>query len=113
MDFHLEERRAWVRTQTHTVVWDRDPAFARFAAGRTGRSGRSGRIARFLRVWLRDADGAARAYLGSVCLCEEGFSGRDVRRVFRRATGCAGLAGEPASRLRRRLKDFLRAVRAG
>ena len=32
MDFHLEERRAWVRTSTHTVTLDRDPEFVRFAA---------------------------------------------------------------------------------
>jgi hypothetical protein len=29
--FHIEERRAWVRSQTHTIVFDSDPEFAHFA----------------------------------------------------------------------------------
>ena len=107
MDFHLEERRAWVRTQTHTVIWDRDPSYARFA---TGSSGRGGRIARLVRVWLRDSDGTDRAYLGSVCLCGEVFSGRDLRRVFRRVADHARRVGEPARTLRRRLKVVLQGV---
>ena len=29
MHFVVEERKAWVRTQTHTLIFDRDPDFER------------------------------------------------------------------------------------
>ena len=61
MDFHLEERCAWVRTSTHTVIFDRDREFPRFAGNPTGV------IARLIRVWQRDASGGGlRAYLGAI-----------------------------------------------
>ena len=39
MRFHLEERRAWVRTSTHTVILDRDERFERFAGDPSGTPG--------------------------------------------------------------------------
>lgn len=79
MDFHLEERRAWVRTSTHTVIMDRDPDFARFATNPTGF------VARLIRVWQSDTSGEARcAYIGAMCLGPGGYRREDLTRVFRR-----------------------------
>ncbi|MHC4580480.1 MAG: hypothetical protein ACYS14_03430 [Planctomycetota bacterium] len=36
MFFHFEERRAWIRTRTHTVVYDHDPDFPRFSKDPSG-----------------------------------------------------------------------------
>jgi hypothetical protein len=79
MDFHLEERRAWVRTSTHTVILDRDPEFVRFAANP------SGMVARLIRVWENDASGSDRsAYLGATCLGPGGYRRQDLARIYRR-----------------------------
>ena len=79
MDFHLEERCAWVRTSTHTVILDRNPKFPRFAGNP------SGMIARLIRVWRCDAAGEElRAYLGAVCLGPGGYRRQDLTRIFRR-----------------------------
>ena len=37
MFFHVEQRRAWVRTNTHTVVYDSDPDYMRFARDPSGK----------------------------------------------------------------------------
>lgn len=83
------ERRAWVRTGDHTVVFDRDPDFVRFLADS------SGSVLRILRIWVADADTDApriRHYLGSVRRCECGgwMSHRELIRLFRRAIKAAG-----------------------
>ena len=79
MDFHLEERCAWIRTSTHTVILDRNPAFPRFA------DNPSGIIAKLIRVWQSDSSGEdLRAYLGAVCLGPGGYRRQDLTRIFRR-----------------------------
>lgn len=66
MIFLFEERRAFVRTATHTVVLDRDEDYDFMCASGTGT------VARLVRIWTVRFDGAAAvptAYLGSVTLC--------------------------------------------
>ena len=66
MHFHFEERQAWLRSNTHTIVFDRDPDFAHFANDPTGR------IKRLLRIWLaepRESGLKLRAYLGTIGFC--------------------------------------------
>ena len=80
MYFHVEERRAWIRTQTHTVVYDRDPEYGRFAKDSTGV------VKRMLRIWLAEGKGDKpylRAYLGTVTsvlwdLLFESFTGYSI-----------------------------------
>ena len=104
MDFHLEERRAWVRTSTHTVIFDRDPDYDYFAANP------SGVVTRLVRIWTRDRSGAApSAYLGAVCLRPDGYCPGQVARVFRRLAACSGDRLEfldARARLNRVLKDI-------
>jgi len=60
MFFHVEERRAWIRTQTHTVIYDRDPDFLYFSKDP------SGTVKRMIRIWLAEPGGEKphlRAYL--------------------------------------------------
>ena len=105
MFFHIEERQAWLRSHTHTVVFDRDPDFGRFARDP------SGRIKRMLRIWLAEHRGTKRhllAYLGTVTFCAVGPSPEDLRRVFGFASKAAAKAGQPAGPLRRRLSEILR-----
>lgn len=105
MFFHIEERRAWLRSRTHTIVFDRDPDFARFARDS------SGTVKRMLRVWLAEQHGPHRhlhAYLGTVTFCATGPSFRDLRRLLHFASRAARAAGQSARTARRRLCDILR-----
>ena len=97
MFFHVEQRRAWIRTGTHTIVYDHDPDYPRFARDP------SGKVKRMLRIWLAERKAEKpllRAYLGT--------SFRDMCRLFHFATAAAKAAGESAKALRHDLADLLR-----
>ena len=105
MFLHIEERRAWLRSQTHTVVLDRDPEFRRFARDP------SGTIHRTLRIWIAEmveAGPQLRGYLGSVTCGRIGPSTRDLCRLFRLTSRTAVAMGESATVLRRQLAKLLR-----
>ncbi|MBN2594965.1 MAG: hypothetical protein JXA81_15775, partial [Sedimentisphaerales bacterium] len=105
MFFHIEQRRAWVRTSTHTIVYDHDPDNPRFARDPNGK------ITRMLRIWLAEHKSEKpllRAYLGTVTFCFIRPSYRDMYRLFRFATAAAKTAGESAKALRHDLADLLR-----
>ncbi len=105
MFFHVEERRAWIRTGTHTVVYDRDPNYGRFAEDPRGT------VIRMLRIWLAEPKGDRpylRAYLGTVTLCFIGPSFRDLCRLFRFTSRAAKAAGQSAKALRHNLAGLLR-----
>lgn len=105
MFFHVEQRRAWVRTSTHTIVYDHDPDYMRFARDP------SGKVKRMLRIWLaeRKADKLLlRAYLGTVTFCFIRPSFRDLCRLFHLTTAAAKAAGQSAKALRHDLADLLR-----
>jgi len=102
---HIEERQAWLRPHTHTVVLDRDPEFARFARDSTGT------VRHLLRVWLAEQRGPRRhlrAYLGTITCCAAGPSLPDLRRLLRLTSQAASIAGQPAHVLRRHLIQTLR-----
>lgn len=108
MIFLFEERRAFVRTSTHTTVIDTDPDYAAFAAGAPGA------VASLVRVWLARAAGrevVPEAYLGALALCPRGLSRTDLARLLRRLSAVAATAGEPVRPLRRRLMALLRRFR--
>jgi hypothetical protein len=103
--FHVEQRSAWVRAGTHTIVYDRDPDYPRFAKDP------SGSVRRMLRIWLaeRNADRPLiRAYLGTVTFCFMKPSLKDLYRLFHLTTKAAKAAGQSAKALRRDLADLLR-----
>jgi hypothetical protein len=105
MFFHVERRSAWVRTQTHTVVLDRDPDYPRFARDPTGA------VRSMLRIWLAEPKGdgpCLRYYLGAVTFCFIGPSFRDLCRVFRFTSRAAKAAGQSARALRGDLANLLR-----
>ena len=105
MFFHVEQRSAWVRTNTHTVVYDSDPDYMRFARDP------SGKVKRMLRIWLaeRNADKPLlRAYLGTVTFCFMKPSFRDLCRLFHLTTKAAKATGQSAKALRHELADLLR-----
>jgi len=105
MYFHVEERRAWIRTHTHTVVYDRDPDYRRFAKDSTGA------VKLMLRIWLAEGKGGRpylRAYLGTVTFCFMGPSFRELYRLFHLTTRAAKAAGTEDKVLRRRLAGLLR-----
>jgi hypothetical protein len=105
MFFHVEERRAWIRTHTHTVVYDRDPDYPRFAKDPTGT------VKRMLRIWLAEPKGDRpylRAYLGTVTFCFIGPSFRDLCRLFHLTSKAAKAAGQSAKALRHDLTGLLR-----
>lgn len=105
MFFHVEERRAWIRTQTHTVVYDRDPDFRRFS------DDPSGTVKRMVRVWLAESgpeQPRLRTYLGTVTFCFAGPSFRELCRLFRLASRAAKVAGQSAQGLRRDLATLVR-----
>lgn len=105
MFFHIEERRAWLRTHTHTIVLDRDPEFARFSRETNGR------LQRMLRIWLaepHDVRPRLKAYLGTVSCFAGGPPFQELRRLFRLASKAAVETGQPAAALRRRLAQTLR-----
>ena len=104
MYFHIEERRAWLRSHTHTIVLDRDPEYARFAREP------SGRLRRMLRIWLAECRGNRThlcVFLGTLTCCVTGPSFRELRRLLRLTTAAAP-DGDTARRLRRRLIALLR-----
>ena len=105
MYFHIEERQAWVRSLTHTVIFDRDPDFARFAQNPKGD------IRRIIRVWVaepKDAHPYKQAYLGAALFFASRFSFSELCLIFRRASVYAAHSGEPARILRHQLADSLR-----
>lgn len=105
MFFHVEERRAWIRTHTHTVVYDRDPDFPRFS------SDPSGTVKRMVRIWLAEPgcrQPRLQAYLGTVTFCFAGPSFRDLCRLFHLASRAAKAAGQSTRALRRDLSALLR-----
>jgi hypothetical protein len=96
-----------VRLATHTVVFDRDPDFARFCKDP------SGSVIRIVHLWLAGAGRGLptiRHYLGSVRRCDCGgwVSRWELARLFRRATVAAHLVGEDGLCLRRGLSKYLR-----
>ncbi|MCU0917632.1 MAG: hypothetical protein MUC88_24175 [Planctomycetes bacterium] len=105
MFFHVEERRLWLRTGTHTTLRDRDPQYAQFAEDQRGQ------IQRLLRIWLaesRHARPLLRAYLGTVS-CWAGVPVyREFRRLFRLTSRAAAGTGQSARDLRRLLIQTLR-----
>ena len=103
--FHVEQRTAWIRTSTHTIVFDRDPDYPRFARDP------GGSVKRMLRIWLAEpGEGRAnlRAYLGTVTFCFMGPSFREVCRLFHLTTKAAQAAGQSAKLLRNELAVLLR-----
>jgi hypothetical protein len=103
--FHVEERRAWVRTSTHTVVYDRDPDYPRFEKNPDGT------VKRMLRIWLaepKEGRPYLLAYLGTVMFCFGGPSSRDLCRLFHLTSRAAKVAGQPAKALRANLSGLLR-----
>ena len=101
------ERRAWMRLASHTVVFDREPDYLRFAEDP------SGSVIRILHLWLAEPpldSPTIRHYLGSVRRCDCGgwVSRWEVVQLFRRATAAAVLAGENTRCLRHALTGYLR-----
>lgn len=101
------ERRVWMRLASHTVVFDRNPDFARFSKDA------SGSVIRIVHLWLAAAGQhlpTIRHYLGSVRRCDCGgwVSRWELARLFRRATVAAHLAGESGPGLRHSLSRYLR-----
>ena len=107
MHFHVEQRRAWVRTRSHTLVFDRDPDFEYFCKDR------SGEIKQLYRIWLADTPANKRAYLGSIRHCQTGWPYEDLIHLFRRASHSAKQVGIPPRSLRPRLAGFLRGLAHG
>jgi hypothetical protein len=93
------ERRAWMRLATHTVVFDREPDFARYSKDP------SGSVIRIVHLRLAEAGQGLptiRHYLGSVrrCDCSGWVSRCELARLFHRATVAAYLVGESGLGLR-------------
>ena len=85
-----------MRTGTHTVVFDRDPDFPRFAADP------SGCLHSLLRIW-RYHDGKDAHYLGSCRVCAGSPRWSDLMRLFRRVRSDRPLRRALAAALRRHL----------
>ena len=103
--FHVEQRSAWIRTGTHTIVYDRDPDYPHFVKDP------GGSVKRMLRIWLAEGDAdrpLLRAYLGTVTFCFMKPSVKDLHRLFHLTTTAAKAAGRSAKALRRQLADMLR-----
>ena len=103
--FHIEERRAWIRTSTHTIVYDRDPDYPRFARDTTGK------VKHMLRIWLAKPTGRQPyllAYLGTVMFYFTGPSFRDLCRLFRFTSRAAKAGGQSARILRHDLAGIVR-----
>jgi hypothetical protein len=105
MFFHVEQRSAWIRTQTHTIILDRDPDFERFAKDPTGV------IQHILRFWLaepRPSRPYLRAYLGALSFWMGPPAFADLCRVFRFTSRAAKAFGESPRELRHRLEHLIR-----
>ncbi len=102
----FEERRVFVRSMTHTVVFEWEPEFERFATDP------SGRVDRFVRVWLAEGHGQtahAVTYLGGVRVLdsERPFSRRELRALQDRLNDAAGSETAALTRsLARHLRRF-------
>ena len=105
MFFHIEERRAWIRSQGHVYIPERDPDYARFA------SDKRGVIKHTLRIWLaesRDDATYLRAYLGTVSCRILGPSFRELHHLFHLTSKEAKTAGISPRDLRKELSSVLR-----
>lgn len=105
MFFHVEQRSAWIRTQTHTVVLDRDPDFERFAQDSTGV------IQHILRFWLAESKACRpylRAYLGALSFWTGSPAFTDLCRLFRFTSSAARAFGQSPRTLRHELESLLR-----
>ena len=80
MFFLFEKRRCWVRSGTHTVVFERDPEYRRFV--RTG----GGEVKTLVRIWLTGWNDAP-SYVGGVWTEGDGVRKCDLRRVAWRRSG--------------------------
>lgn len=105
--FITDEKRAWMRLRSHTVVFERDPEFSRYLEDE------SGSVLSMLRIWVSGSGQEPRAishYLGSVRYCECGgwMSRLELYRLFRQATTVAGQIGERAATFRTKLSELLR-----
>jgi hypothetical protein len=100
MFFLFEERRCWVRSATHTVVFERDPDYPRFARDP------SGQVRTFVRIWLTGWR-AAPTYVGGVWRQGAQVRRSDLQRVVRGVVRCVGRArARPlVARLLRQLVD--------
>ena len=77
MQVLVRQRKAWVRTGTHTVVFDHDPDFEYFRHDPTGE------MKGLLRLWLV-ASGGREQYVGACRLCAGCWEWTDVMRLARR-----------------------------
>ena len=105
MFFLFEERRAFVRTATHTVIPDTDPEFERFA-GRI-----DGRTESWVRIWIvRSSTRRVRpsAYLGTVRIVAGRVRRPTWRRVLRQVDAAApsDVRVQLSARLLRHLTRF-------
>ncbi len=105
MFFHIDQRRLWIRTISHTLVHDRNPFFEEI------RQDQRGNIMRILRVWLSDESNdrpIPKAYLGSLRCCVIGPDRSELRRLLKRASASTALAGESSHGLCHQLMQSLR-----
>ncbi len=105
MRIHIEERRAWMRTTSHTIVFDRDEDFDEIS------SQGEGQPLRILRVWLTDAQGdppKMRGYLGTLRLFDGEPSEEDLDGLHQRAAELAPLARKRPAALKRDVTEALR-----
>ncbi|MHC4743626.1 MAG: hypothetical protein ACYS8Z_17055 [Planctomycetota bacterium] len=105
MFFHVEQRSAWIRTLTHTVVLDREADFERFAKDRTGS------VQHILRFWLAEPNACRphlRAYLGALSFWAGDPAFSDLCRLFRFTSRAAKAFGQSPRELRHRLERLLR-----
>ncbi len=105
MYFHVEQRSAWIRTRTHTIVLDRDPDFERFSRDP------SGAVQHILRFWLAEQKTSRphlHAYLGALSFWTVGPSFTDLCRLFRFTSRAARAAGESPRELRHQLERLVR-----
>jgi hypothetical protein len=96
-----------MRLSTHTVIFDRDPEFARYS------NDLSGSVIRIVHFWSAESGQgltSIRHYLGSIrCWRGGGWVSRvELARLFRRATRVAHLDGESGRGLRHSLSRYLR-----
>ncbi len=105
MIFHIEERQAWLRPQTHTCILDREPDFALFSEDP------SGETIRLLRIWLAEPSPKGllrKAYVGCLLVGSWGVPKEELLLLFRRVTDLAPTAGESGKDLRHRLARAIR-----
>jgi hypothetical protein len=106
MNFLFQERQAFVRTQTHTMVRDTDPDFRYFC------STQDGVVASLVRIWLTEKSRAGNvpvAYLGCVRFCRSLHpSIREIRNIVKRLEKCAREEKRDTESLRRELLSHLR-----